>query len=200
MNVIVIDNYDSFTFNLVQYIGALQADVQVFRNDKITIEALAGQLPDAFVISPGPGTPAADSGISNDVIRVFSGRVPIFGVCLGQQCMGHVFGGSVGRARTPMHGKVSQVRHDGAGLFAGLSNPFVATRYHSLVIHAPLPAELIATAHSTDDEECMGVRHISHPTYGVQFHPESILTTEGMQIVSNFLQLARTWNHVHRAG
>jgi anthranilate synthase/aminodeoxychorismate synthase-like glutamine amidotransferase len=186
--ITVIDNYDSFTYNLVQYLGELGADVRVARNNKITIDELAGLKPAGIVISPGPGSPEKDSGISNDVLRAFSGKVPILGVCLGQQCMGYAFGGKVIRAQRLMHGKVSLVHHDGQGLFAGLPNPFEATRYHSLIVEEPLPPALVATAW-TDDEELMGLRHKDHLTFGVQFHPESILTTHGKQLLGNFLKM-----------
>ncbi len=186
--ITVIDNYDSFTYNLVQFLGELGADLRVFRNDKITVEALAALSPQAIVISPGPGSPEKDSGVSNDVLRAFSGQVPILGVCLGQQCMGHVFGGKVIRAPKLMHGKTSMVHHNGRDLFANLPNPFEATRYHSLIVQEPLPPALEATAH-TAEGELMGVRHREHPTFGVQFHPESILTSHGKQLLGNFLAL-----------
>jgi anthranilate synthase component II len=184
--ITVIDNYDSFTYNLVQFLGELGADLRVFRNDKITVDALAALRPAAIVISPGPGSPDKDSGVSNDVLRAFSGTVPILGVCLGQQCMGHVFGGRVIRAPRLMHGKTSLVRHNGRDLFANLPNPFEATRYHSLIVQEPLPDMLEATAH-TEDGELMGVRHKVHPTFGVQFHPESVLTSHGKELLGNFL-------------
>jgi anthranilate synthase/aminodeoxychorismate synthase-like glutamine amidotransferase len=194
--IAVIDNYDSFTYNLVQYIGELmqnmgldaEQNLRVFRNDKVTIEELKALPLSAIVISPGPGSPMQDSGISNDVLRAFSGEVPILGVCLGQQCMGYTFGGNVTRAPKLMHGKTSMVHHDGQGLFAGLPNPFEATRYHSLIVEEPLPEVLVKTAY-TDDGELMGVRHRSHPTFGVQFHPESILTMHGKQMIKNFLNM-----------
>jgi anthranilate synthase component II len=192
--IVVIDNYDSFTYNLVQYFGELmqnmgldaENNLRVFRNDKITIDELRALPLTAIVISPGPGSPMQDSGISNDVLRAFSGQVPILGVCLGQQCMGFAFGGNVVRAPKLMHGKTSMVHHDGQGLFAGLPNPFEATRYHSLIVEEPLPEVLVKTAH-TEDGELMGVRHKTHPTFGVQFHPESILTSHGKQMIQNFL-------------
>lgn len=184
--IVVIDNYDSFTYNLVQYLGELGADIRVIRNDMATVGDLKALSPAAFVISPGPGTPQEDSGISNDVLREFSGRSPILGVCLGQQCMGHVFGGSVVRAPRLMHGKTSMIHHNGKDLFHGLPNPFEATRYHSLIVQEPLPPSLEVTAFTTDGE-LMGVRHRKHQTFGVQFHPESILTTHGKQLLGNFL-------------
>ena len=186
--IVVIDNYDSFTYNLVQYLGELGADLRVFRNDKVSIEQLEKQTPQAFVISPGPGSPDKDSGISNDVLRTFSGRVPILGVCLGQQCMGYVFGGKVARAPQLMHGKTSMIYHNGKHLFNELPNPFEATRYHSLIVEEPLPAVLEVSAF-TKEGELMGLRHRTHPTYGVQFHPESILTRHGKQLLANFLAL-----------
>jgi anthranilate synthase/aminodeoxychorismate synthase-like glutamine amidotransferase len=196
VRIVLIDNYDSFTYNLVQYLGSLGADVRVFRNDHVDTGTLGSLTPSAIVISPGPGSPEKDSGISNEVFCAFSGKTPILGVCLGQQCLGHVFGARVIRANVPMHGKLSRVRHDGQGIFEGLPNPFNATRYHSLVVEQPLPDPLISTAHSLDDGACMGLRHRHHPTYGVQFHPESILTEGGMQIISNFVQLSRSWQSV----
>lgn len=186
--IIVIDNYDSFTYNLVQYLGELGAELRVFRNDQVTLEDLRALRPRAFVISPGPGTPERDSGISNDVLRAFSGVVPILGVCLGQQCLGYVFGGSVVRAPRLMHGKTSLIHHNGRDLFRGLPNPFEATRYHSLIVEEPLPAMLEVTAFTTDGE-VMGIRHKQHPTFGVQFHPESILTQGGKQLIANFLAM-----------
>lgn len=186
--IIVIDNYDSFTYNLVQYLGELGAELRVFRNDQVTLEDLRALRPRAFVISPGPGTPEQDSGISNDVLRAFSGVVPILGVCLGQQCLGYVFGGNVVRAPRLMHGKTSLIHHNGRDLFRGLPNPFEATRYHSLIVEEPLPATLEVTAFTTDGE-VMGIRHRQHPTFGVQFHPESILTQGGKQLIANFLAM-----------
>ncbi len=186
--IIVIDNYDSFTYNLVQYLGELGADLRVYRNDKITIEQLKAMKPAGFVISPGPGSPDKDSGISNDVLAAFSGEVPILGVCLGQQCMGFVFGGQVVRAPKLMHGKTSMIHHNGRDLFHGLPNPFEATRYHSLIVQEPLPPALEVTAF-TKDGELMGIRHRQHPTFGVQFHPESILTAHGKQLLGNFLAM-----------
>ncbi|HQX76122.1 MAG TPA: aminodeoxychorismate/anthranilate synthase component II [Thermoflexales bacterium] len=186
--IIVIDNYDSFTYNLVQYLGELGAELRVFRNDQISIAEIEALKPAAIVISPGPGTPEQDSGISNDVIRAFSGKIPILGVCLGQQCMGHVFGGKVVRAENLMHGKTSMIRHNNKDLFYGLPNPFEATRYHSLIVQEPLPPDLEATAF-TNEGELMGLRHKKHPTFGVQFHPESILTKQGKHLLANFLAM-----------
>ena len=184
--IAVIDNYDSFTYNLVQYLGELGAELKVFRNDKISIDELDTLKPQAFVISPGPGSPEKDSGISNDVIKTFSGRMPILGVCLGQQCMGYVFGGRVVRAPQLMHGKTSMIYHNGKGLFNELPNPFEATRYHSLIVEEPVPSVLEVTAF-TKEGELMGLRHRTQPTYGVQFHPESILTKHGKLLLANFL-------------
>jgi anthranilate synthase/aminodeoxychorismate synthase-like glutamine amidotransferase len=188
--VLVIDNYDSFTYNLVQYLGELGADVDVRRNDEITIEGIRELGPERIVISPGPGTPR-EAGVSNDVVRTFGMEIPLLGVCLGHQCIGHVFGGEVVRATRLMHGKVSAIKHDGTGVFRGLPNPFDATRYHSLVVkRATLPDCLAITAEASDDpEEIMGLRHREHPIHGVQFHPESILTSEGKKLLKNFLEL-----------
>ena len=190
--VLVVDNYDSFVYNLVQYLGELGAEPVVHRNDAIDVEAAADLAPDVVVISPGPGRPA-DAGISNEVIRRLGGQgTPVLGVCLGHQCIGEVFGGQVVRAPHVMHGKTSMVRHTGAGVMAGLDNPFEATRYHSLVVErATLPAELEITA-ETDDGVIMGVRHRELPVEGVQFHPESILTGQGHTLLANFLRAAAT--------
>ena len=186
--LVVIDNYDSFTYNLVQYFGELGADIQVYRNDKITIEELRALKPTHICISPGPGNPAEDSGISGQVLLEMGDEVPIFGVCLGHQCMGHVFGGNVVRAERLMHGKTSPVYHNGQGLFANIPSPFNATRYHSLIVEEPLPDDLSVTAF-TSDGEVMGLRHKTNPIVGVQFHPESILTEHGKQILQNFLDM-----------
>jgi anthranilate synthase/aminodeoxychorismate synthase-like glutamine amidotransferase len=185
--IALIDNYDSFTYNLVQYLGELGAEVLVFRNDAVTVEALEALDPSHIVISPGPGDPSA-AGISNEVIRRLGTRRPLLGVCLGHQCIGEVFGGRVTRAPRLMHGKVSPIYHYGEGLFVGIPSPFEATRYHSLIVTEPLPAELQITAF-TKEGELMGLRHRQHPIYGVQFHPESILTLPGKQILRNFLSL-----------
>ena len=190
MNILMIDNYDSFTFNLVQYFGILGADVRVERNDALTVDAVAALAPDAIVLSPGPCTPD-EAGISVPVVQRMSGQVPLLGVCLGHQSIAQAFGGSIVRAGRIMHGKTSPVTHDGSGVFAGLPDPFDATRYHSLVA-APtaLPACLRVTARSEDDGEIMGIAHLEHRTWGIQFHPESILTTEGINLLRNFLELA----------
>lgn len=185
--ILVIDNYDSFTYNLVQYLGELGAEVAVRRNDQTTLEEIAELAPTHIVISPGPGTPA-HGGISNAVIERFHRETPILGVCLGHQCMGQVFGGAVRRAPRLMHGKTSPIYHDGTGLFAGLKSPFTATRYHSLIVEEPLPAELVVSAF-TDEGEVMGLRHRDYPAFGVQFHPESILTEGGKKLLRNFLDI-----------
>ena len=188
--VLVIDNYDSFTYNLVQYLGELAADPVVRRNDEITLSQIQKMKPRAIVISPGACTPK-EAGISNEVIRTFSGKIPILGVCLGHQCIGYAFGGKIIRARQIMHGKTSEIHHDGKDLFRGLPNPFSATRYHSLVVERKtFPAALRITAW-TKGREIMGLRHPKHPTWGVQFHPESILTRSGKDLLKNFLRLVK---------
>jgi anthranilate synthase component 2 len=187
--ILMIDNYDSFTYNLVQYFGELDAKVEVYRNDAITIDDIVRMKPERIVVSPGPSSPE-NAGISVDVIKTFAGKVPLLGVCLGHQSIGYAFGGKIIRAGKLMHGKVSRIRHDGKGLFKGMSNPFEATRYHSLVIEEKsIPACLEITARAEDDNEIMGVRHKTLPVWGVQFHPESILTKEGKKVLSNFLSL-----------
>ena len=184
--LLMIDNYDSFTFNLVQYLGELGADVHVHRNDAITLEQVEAWAPEKIVVSPGPCTPN-EAGISVPLIKRFAGRVPILGVCLGHQSIGQAFGGTIVRAKHVMHGKLSPIDHDGTGVFAGLPTPFMATRYHSLAIEpASLPDELEVTARS-DDGEIMGVRHREHAVEGVQFHPEAILTEHGKRMLANFL-------------
>jgi anthranilate synthase/aminodeoxychorismate synthase-like glutamine amidotransferase len=186
----IIDNYDSFTYNLAQFLGELGAFVRVFRNDAITVEELAAMNPDQIVISPGPGDPD-QAGISCDVIRELGPSIPLLGVCLGHQCIGQVFGGQVVRAPYLMHGKTSPIYHNGKGIFTGLADPFQATRYHSLLVPEPLPNALMATA-STADGILMGVQHREYPIYGVQFHPESILTEDGKKLLSNFLTVPNT--------
>ena len=182
----VIDNYDSFTYNLVQYLGELGVEPIVYRNDEVKVEELAGY--DGLVISPGPGTPE-EAGISTQAIRELSGKVAILGVCLGHQCLGEAFGGKVVR-NEPSHGKTSWIRHDNSGVLAGVSDPFEATRYHSLIVErSSIPDELVVTAWTADDT-VMGLRHTRHPTYGVQFHPESVLTKEGKKILANFIRRA----------
>ncbi len=186
--ILVIDNYDSFTYNLVQYLGELGAEVQVYRNDAITLEQIAALKPAKILVSPGPCDPP-QAGISCEVIRQFGPKLPLLGVCLGHQCLGHVFGGKVVRAERLMHGKTSLIRHDGRGVFAGMPNPFEATRYHSLIVQREgLPADLEISA-DTDQGEIMGLRHKKFPIHGVQFHPESILTQDGKRILKNFLAL-----------
>ena len=185
--VLVIDNYDSFTYNLVQYLGELGEDVRVYRNDRITLEEIAALKPDHIVISPGSGTPD-DGGISNEVIRAFGPTTPVLGVCLGHQCIGHVFGGVVSRAPRLMHGKTSSVYHNGHGLFNGVPSPFTATRYHSLIVEEAMPESLAVTAF-TRDGEVMALQHREYPVVGVQFHPESILTEHGKRILQNFLNM-----------
>ena len=187
--VLMIDNYDSFTFNLVQYLGELGADVEVVRNDEITLDEVAARAPDRIVVSPGPCTPS-EAGISVPLIRRFAGSVPILGVCLGHQAIGQAFGGRVVRAARVMHGKLSPIVHESTGVFGGLPSPFMATRYHSLAIErASLPDALEVTA-TADDGEIMGVRHRSYPVEGVQFHPEAILTEHGRRLLANFVEAA----------
>jgi len=186
--IAVIDNYDSFTYNLVQYMGELGAELRVYRNDSVTLEEMEELAPTHIVISPGPGRPE-DGGISNHVIERFHRRTPILGVCLGHQCIAHVFGGRVDRAPRLMHGKTSAIYHAGQGIFAHLPNPFSATRYHSLIVEEPLPTALEVTAF-TREGEVMGIAHRHYPTFGLQFHPESILTTEGKRLLENFLEAA----------
>jgi anthranilate synthase/aminodeoxychorismate synthase-like glutamine amidotransferase len=189
VNVLLVDNYDSFTYNLYQYLGELGADTTVVRNDALTVEAVLSRHPDGIVISPGPGTPD-QAGISLELVRAAAGRVPVLGVCLGHQSLGQAFGGRVVRAPVPMHGKTSEIHHDDSALFRGLPNPFTATRYHSLVVErASLPACLEVTAW-TDDDLVMGLRHRDHALLGVQFHPESILTAPGKELLRNFLESA----------
>jgi anthranilate synthase/aminodeoxychorismate synthase-like glutamine amidotransferase len=185
--ITVIDNYDSFTFNLVQYLGELGAEVTVFRNDAVTIDELRRLSPSHLVISPGPGTPS-DAGISNRVISQLGRYIPILGVCLGHQCIGEVYGGKVVRAPRLMHGKTSMVYHTDGILYKDIPNPFEANRYHSLIVQEPLPLELKATA-NTDVGELMGLQHVEFPIFGLQFHPESILTPCGMKILKNFLEI-----------
>jgi anthranilate synthase component 2 len=185
--VVVVDNYDSFTYNLVQYLGELGAEVTVMRNDTVTVDEIRAAKPERIVISPGPGRPE-DAGVTMEVIRQLGRETPVFGVCLGHQAIGAVFGGSVVRASVPMHGKTSTIEHNGRGVFSGLSEPFLASRYHSLVVaEEGLPNELEVTARTQGDGIIMGLRHRTLPIHGVQFHPESILTGEGMRILRNFL-------------
>jgi anthranilate synthase component II len=191
--IVLIDNYDSFTFNLVHYLGELGAEVRVHRNDKITSAAVIGTDPDAIVLSPGPCTPK-EAGICLELIAAAADKIPILGVCLGHQAIGDAFGGRVVRAPTPVHGKLSEIRHSGAGIFRGINAPFKATRYHSLVVErATLPDELAVTA-DTEDGLIMGLAHTRLPVHGVQFHPESIASAHGHQLLRNFLDIAAAWN------
>ena len=187
--ILMIDNYDSFTYNLVQYLGELGADVRVYRNDQITVAEIERLAPTKIVISPGPCTPT-EAGISCEVIREFAGRVPLLGVCLGHQCIGEVFGGEIVRAPALFHGKTSMIYHDGKTIFRGLPRPFEATRYHSLVIRRETLPDCLELSAETDDGVIMGVRHRELLVEGVQFHPESILTREGKQLLGNFLSQA----------
>ena len=186
--ILVLDNYDSFTYNLVQYLGELGAELQVSRNDKITTDEIAALAPEKIVISPGPCTPS-EAGISLELVRRFAGEIPILGVCLGYQSIGQAFGGVVKRAPYIMHGKTSQISHDGKGMYSGLPNPFTATRYHSLTVERESLPECLDAVAETEDGLLMGIRHREYPVEGVQFHPESILTTEGKSLLSNFLTL-----------
>jgi anthranilate synthase/aminodeoxychorismate synthase-like glutamine amidotransferase len=186
--VLVIDNYDSFTYNLVQYLGELGAEVRVMRNDAVTLDEIALAAPARIVISPGPGRPE-NAGVTMPVIRRFGETTPILGVCLGHQAIGAVFGGEVVRAGVAMHGKTSTIEHDGRGVFTGIPGPFLASRYHSLIVaEQGLPDELEVTARTREDASIMGLRHRTWPVHGVQFHPESILTGEGHRILRNFLE------------
>ena len=186
--LLVIDNYDSFTYNLVQYFGELGADPQVKRNDAITPEEVEKMRPSKIVISPGPGTPA-DAGISMELIRRFGAKVPLLGVCLGHQCIGEVYGGKVVRAGRLMHGKTSPIQHDGRGVFAQLPNPFEATRYHSLIVEAESVPSCLEVSAKTAEGEIMGLRHRQNPVHGVQFNQESILSKEGKDLLANFLRM-----------
>jgi len=190
--ILVIDNYDSFTWNLVQYIGEIAEMPRVVRNDEITVEEIGRQKPDAIVISPGPGRPQ-DAGICLDVVRRYSGSIPILGVCLGHQCIGEAFGGAIVRADRLVHGKTSAVIHTGRGIFVDVDNPFQATRYHSLLVAREGLPEVLQILAWTPENEIMALRHREHETWGVQFHPESILTVQGKEILRNFLRL--TANH-----
>jgi len=186
--LLVIDNYDSFTYNLVQYFGELGADPQVKRNDAITPDEVEKMKPQKIVISPGPGRPE-EAGISMELIRKFGGKIPILGVCLGHQCMGGVYGGKVVRAGRLMHGKTSPIQHDGKGVFQGLPNPFEATRYHSLIVEKNSVPSCLEVCAETAEGEIMGLRHREYPVHGVQFHPESILSKEGKDLLANFLKI-----------
>ncbi len=195
--IAVIDNYDSFTYNLVQYVGALGESVVVRRNDEVTVEQLRELAPDGVLISPGPGEPR-NAGVTEDVVRAFSGHLPVLGVCLGHQAIGEVFGGRVVRAPRLMHGKTSPILHKGRGLFAGLDNPFEATRYHSLIVEKDGLPDVLEPVAWTPEGELMGLKHRSHETWGVQFHPESVLTPQGLKLVENFLTLCRQQRRVAR--
>ena len=186
--LLLIDNYDSFTYNLYQYLGELGAEVEVVRNDQVTLDDIAAMAPEHIIISPGPGNPD-EAGISKDVIRRFAGKVPIFGVCLGHQCIGEVFGGIVEGAGEILHGKVSQITHDGRGVFAGIASPISATRYHSLAIRPDSVPDVLEVSARSESGVIMGVRHRKLTVEGVQFHPESILTPDGHQILRNFLAM-----------
>ena len=186
--VLVIDNYDSFTYNLVQYLGEVGAEVLVRRNDRVTLDGIRDLAPDQIVISPGPGRPES-AGISIDVVRELGPRIPILGVCLGHQVIGQVYGGTVVRAPAPVHGKTSKVEHDGRGVFRGLENRFEAGRYHSLIVSSESLPDVLEVSATTDEAIIMGLRHREHPVRGVQFHPESILTGIGRQLLRNFLEV-----------
>ena len=186
--VLMIDNYDSFTYNLVQYLGELGANLVVHRNDKITIDQIEDIAPERIVISPGPRTPR-EAGISCELIRYFAGRMPLLGVCLGHQCIGDAFGGEVVRAERLMHGKTSMIHHNGVEIFDALENPFEATRYHSLIVKKETLPDCFDLTAWTDQDEIMGIRHKDLPIWGVQFHPESILTTAGKPLLRNFLRI-----------
>jgi anthranilate synthase/aminodeoxychorismate synthase-like glutamine amidotransferase len=185
--ILVIDNYDSFTYNLVQYLGELGENLEVFRNDKISIDKIKSLVPKYIVISPGPGRPK-DAGISNEVIKKFSGKIPILGVCLGHQCIGEVFGGRIVGATRLMHGKTSLIYHNKKTIFRGIKNPFIATRYHSLIIEKKSLPKCLEVIAWTEEREIMGIKHRSLAVWGVQFHPESILTKEGKKILRNFIR------------
>jgi len=195
--VTLIDNYDSFTWNLWHYFGQLGCDVTVHRNDTITPEEILAAEPDAIVLSPGPCTPK-DAGICCDLIEKASGKVPLFGVCLGHQAIGQVFGGDVTRLAVPMHGKVSEINHEGGGVFRGINGPFKATRYHSLIVERDSMPDALEITAETSDGVVMGLSHRTAPTYGVQFHPESIASEHGHRVLKNFLDIAVEWNRKHR--
>ncbi len=187
--ILVIDNYDSFTYNLVQYLGELGAELSVYRNDKIKVEEIRKLKPKKIIISPGPGTPL-QAGVSNEVIKTFGKDIPLLGVCLGHQCLAHVYGGKIVRAKRLMHGKTSLIYHSGKTLlYQGLKNPFVATRYHSLLVKRDTLPDCMEITAETKEREIMGIRHKSYPLWGVQFHPESILTEEGKRLLGNFLKI-----------
>ncbi len=193
----VIDNYDSFTYNLVQYLGSLGASLEVWRNDAIRVEELASRPIEGLLVSPGPGEPK-DAGVSEDAIRTLAGKVPILGVCLGHQGLGEVYGARVVRAPRLMHGKTSPILHKGRGLFAGLDNPFEATRYHSLIVERESLPDTLEIVAWTPEGEIMGLKHKEHETWGVQFHPESVLTRQGLKLIENFLTVCRHQRSVPR--
>lgn len=186
--IVMIDNYDSFTYNLVQYFGEFEKDIRVFRNDVVDAAAVRALKPDRIIVSPGPCTPN-EAGVSNEIIRELGPEIPLLGVCLGHQCIGAVFGGEIVRADRIMHGKISSIQHTGDPLFDGVPSPFTATRYHSLIIKRETCPKLLEIIAETDQKEIMGVKHTKYPIWGVQFHPESILTEHGKRIVSNFMKL-----------
>lgn len=188
--ILVIDNYDSFVFNVARYVEELGRDVEVERNDRIDIDSVLACGADGIIISPGPCTPN-EAGVSTDVVRELSGKIPILGICLGHQCIAEAFGAEVTRADTPMHGRTSTIRHDGSGVFAGLPQDFRVGRYHSLIVSPPAETSEIAACAWSEDGEVMGLRHLTHPTYGVQFHPESVLTEHGHDLIRSFLDLTR---------
>ncbi len=188
--ILMIDNYDSFTYNLVQYLGELGENLKVFRNDKITLKKIKALRPERIVISPGPGTPA-EAGISKELIREFAGKVPVLGVCLGHQCIGEVYGGKVIPAKTLMHGKTSLIYHNSKGIFKNIPNPFEATRYHSLLVEKKSLPDCLEITAWTKQGEIMGLQHKKYPLFGVQFHPESILTKAGKDILRNFLKIKK---------
>lgn len=187
---LIVDNYDSFVYNLAQYVGELGSRPLVLRNDEVNVKIVERVRPDRIIISPGPGHPANPRDVANspDIVRAFTGRIPILGVCLGHQIIGHVFGAKIRRAKTIKHGKTSQIKHNGGVLYGGVPEVFPAARYHSLVVDE-LPPVLVAEAYSLDDGEIMGIRHVEHPTFGVQFHPESIASPYGKRILKNFLDM-----------
>lgn len=185
--ILVIDNYDSFTYNLVQYLGELGARLRVFRNDKVTIREIERLKPDKIVISPGPGRPK-EAGISKEVIKHFASKVPILGVCLGHQCIAEVFGAKIVRAKRLMHGKTSEIYHQGKGIYRGLPKPFIATRYHSLIVDSQSLPDCLTITARTKEKEIMGIRHKKYKVEGVQFHPESVLTNTGKKLLKNFLE------------
>lgn len=186
--ILIIDNYDSFTYNLVQYIGEIQPEIEVCRNDKITLDEIEQRAPERIVISPGPCTPL-EAGISNEVVERFGPKMPLLGVCLGHQCIAHTYGGKVVRADRLMHGKTSMIHHTGADLFDGVETPFEATRYHSLIVEPDSLPEVLEVIARTDENEIMAIKHREFPVWGVQFHPESILTEPGKRILGNFLDM-----------